>query len=127
MKITYQRAYSIGPFLQEKIGFERELLEGEDTLTAIAHLKSLCDQAHQQLNPGLPKEVNVSWTQPLDENITVIPTQQVEKTDRQQCIEGILADIDKAHDIKQLEIWKHMPALYPEVRESYNKRLKELS
>lgn len=54
--VTYQKSYVIGPFLQEKIGFEAEINEfdhGKDTGEILDHLRTLADDWHKKTNPHL--------------------------------------------------------------------------
>jgi hypothetical protein len=69
MKISYQRSYSIGPFLQEKIGFEIEL-DTPDPVKEVEFLKNMCDEANRRLNPNYPspnESPQLSESQPIKE------------------------------------------------------------
>lgn len=72
VKITYQRSYVIGPFLQERIGVEIDLTEGQDAMQALHEAKKLTDQFNIEANPHLQ-----SGPQPQEPE--VLPVQQVEK------------------------------------------------
>ena len=52
MKVFYQRTYSIGPYLTERIGFEIEI-DTPDPVAEVEFLKTMCDEAHKRMNPGL--------------------------------------------------------------------------
>jgi hypothetical protein len=56
MKVFYQRAYPIGPFMQEKIGFEMEIPDDGDPVAEVSTLKELCDKAHKEINPGFNEQ-----------------------------------------------------------------------
>lgn len=51
MEVQYQRMYSIGQFLNERIGFEMEIPDDGDPVEEIKILKKLCDKAHEAINP----------------------------------------------------------------------------
>lgn len=56
-KITYQKAFITGPFLQERIGFEAEVIEEIQSVPdALAQLKGMAEDFHKQSNPHLYQE-----------------------------------------------------------------------
>lgn len=124
MKITYQRAYSIGPFLQEKIGFEIEIPDDGDAMDEIQTLKDLADHAHGQLNPHL-----IDNSQPVESVIThsnSIPTTQVEKSPIDSHIEAI----NGCTSLKSLDIFRKLVdrqrEQYPELGKAFDNKHNEL-
>lgn len=56
-RITYQKAFITGPFLQEKIGFEAEIDEHIQSVhDALMQLKSMAEGFHKEANPHLYQE-----------------------------------------------------------------------
>ena len=57
IKVTYQKSFVTGPFLQERIGFEAEIDESEDSVTAaLSDLRALAEGWHNNSNPHLHQE-----------------------------------------------------------------------
>ena len=50
-RISYQKAFVIGPYLQEKIGLEVQIDEGEDPAAAFERAKELVARWHVTTNP----------------------------------------------------------------------------
>lgn len=124
MKVTYQRMYPIGQYLNEKIGFEMEL--GPDALTteteileSVEHLKKLCDQAHQKLNPGLYTENTVTGEVSMGTPVTQI--QRPSNT-----IEALMQDINSCKDVVVLQSYKFLVQKDQQLLDTYNQKLKEL-
>lgn len=55
-KVTYQKAFVVGPYLQEKIGIEIEIDSrcGEMPEFALDHAKEIVERWHKDNNPPLP-------------------------------------------------------------------------
>lgn len=130
MKVSYQRAYVIGPFLQEKIGFETEADDNASPIAILQMLKDLCDEAHRRLNPSLSEVAEAQYQSLSPERI---PEVQVEKP-TPTTIEAIVADINSCEWIDKknsygaqigLLGYSHLLAT-PRIKEAYDKRLKEL-
>lgn len=83
MKISYQRSYPIGPFLQERIGFEIEAPDDGEPLTEIETLKQLCDEAHKKLNPNLTADYSDVAGHPQAEQQKPIPEVQTDSKEEQ--------------------------------------------
>lgn len=49
-KVTYQKAFVIGPYLQEKVGFEAEIDDAEDEKKALSTLKQIVEEWHKENN-----------------------------------------------------------------------------
>jgi hypothetical protein len=57
VKISYQKAFATGPFLQEKIGFEAEIEGGNQTAEGcLSLLKEMAERFHREANPLLYQE-----------------------------------------------------------------------
>lgn len=54
-KISYSKIYATSQFLNERIGVEVDINEGEDAKVALQTAKSLADEFHKEANPELYK------------------------------------------------------------------------
>lgn len=52
-KVSYQKAFWIGSYLQDKAGVEIELEEGETPEQALTEAKGRLEQWHKEVNPLL--------------------------------------------------------------------------
>lgn len=125
MKVSYQRMYSIGVYLNERIGFEYDMpvepTSEEQILTQVEVLKRLCDEAHRRLNPSLGQ---ISEAQYQSFSPEKIPEQQVEKQSPGQIIEAIqkCTELDGDFGLRSYKLLTGNPL----IKEAYDKRLKEL-
>lgn len=56
-KVSYQKAYIIGPYLQEKVGFEASYNPNEETAEdVLSKLRKMADEWHKENNPHLEFE-----------------------------------------------------------------------
>jgi len=55
--VTYQKTYSIGPYLTERIGVEASIDEGQDPKIVLSELKKLCDEVNEANNPHLAQPI----------------------------------------------------------------------
>lgn len=93
MKISYQRSYPIGPFLQERIGFETEEdldIHGDPQMIMddVARMKELCDEAHKRLNPNLPSDYSDVQGHPQADQQKPIP--EVQTDSKEEMILGFI-------------------------------------
>ena len=125
MKIFYQRAYYIAPFLQEKIGFEMEIPDDGHPLEEIQTLKDLCDEANKKLNPHLYTESG--------KPITIEQVREEEPLDKR--IASLIEDINKCTAINYVNsygvqegliAYEDMVAGHPELQAAYDLKLKQL-
>lgn len=74
VSFTYQKAFAIGPFLQEKIGVEFQLNDGESPEDGLYRAKDLVEAWHKTANPHLfqdpsgveKNEPETSWQEGKD-------------------------------------------------------------
>jgi len=76
ISVNYNRTYAIGPFLNEKIGVEATIEEGDNPIEVLKSLKELADSFNKIANPHLeePKFFDavgskgfLNAVQPIDE------------------------------------------------------------
>lgn len=60
--VNYSKIFAISSFLNERIGIEIEINEGEDAKMALSVAKSLAEEFHKESNPDLYKFNDVPLT-----------------------------------------------------------------
>lgn len=128
-KVTYQKTYSIGPYLTDKIGLEASVDEGESAADVLDNLRAAADEWHKSEHPHLyqddygisnPPTGSISYTK---ESI-VSPVVQIEFRNGQQ---DTLDGIKSATTLEELSTFKKLSGNNKELYEAYNQRLKELT
>lgn len=114
-KVTYTKSYSIGPFLQEKVGFEASIDPEDIPENVLNYLKVMADQWHKENNPHLDV--------PMYEQ--TIPDMQVDAPKSRN--EKILAGISTCNDITVLKSYSLLAKQDEATLLAYNKKLEELS
>ncbi len=131
MKVFYQRAYRIGEYLQEKIGFEMETNDWIDDLEktkqgalyAVDTLKKLCDEAHKKLNPEMYSERSFQIS---PEELNPYPEKLSNEERKIRTEEGLIRDILSSPDLIVLESYHLLAKNNPKLHEAYEKRKNEL-
>lgn len=112
--VNYQKLFPVGAYLNERIGFEASVDEGQDPLEVLSQLKSLADKFHKESNPQLDG---------VTADPEKLPEQQVQ-ADRRI---GIMADdIMGCTEIKVLETYKLLTRNNAELRDVYENRMIQL-
>lgn len=127
-KVTYQKTYSIGPYLTDRVGFEASLDGHESCKEALSQLEAAADEWHKKEHPHLHQQ-NASWN-PDDEfpeymktKIEFGPSPIIDKS-----IERLEIAIDNAASLEELDKLKADNPLFPaRLLESFNKKRKELT
>lgn len=125
-KVSYQRLYPIGSYLNERIGFEASLEEGEDPCKAIEELRILADQSHKPLQEGEvldhPPINGVKWeTKEGLEDEVPIP----KNAPREVRINRLLKQMSTCKDATMLKQYHLIVAKEPELQSFYNKKMEE--
>lgn len=124
-KITYQKAFWIGSYLQEKIGGEISLDEGEDAMEALNTLRDFCNAAHKPLQEGDSVFKLPEISKELTTDHFEIP-EPIPKTKEQQKA-NILKLISTCNDKKNLESMFLISKADPELLSAYNKKMEEFA
>ena len=134
-KVSYQKTYSIGPYLTDRVGFEADLGDNESCTEALAQLRKEADDWHIKTNPHSYQESESMRGQIIRETIkgaaqSSLPIgppapMQIEKDNP----EDILDLIQNAPSLEVLKTFKVLASSDPSkvLYNAYNKRLKELS
>lgn len=128
-KVNYQKSFVIGPYLQERIGFEIEI-DGttESESAALTKAKEIAEVWHKANNPQLE---GVIIQDAPDQGPP--PTEiQVKKEAEEDRIRILIQDMEKETVLRRpdgtggLLSWKYLAEKHPVMFDSYNKKLKEL-
>lgn len=124
-KVTYLKTFPLGQFINEKIGIEIELNEGDDIQSALAFARSECELNHKANNAHLYKDQETM----AEQEPVVIWGEPLRKTEPQKLSqkELIISEINKCQSQKQLKEWNLLASKYPETKELYDLKLKQLS
>lgn len=131
-KVTYQKTYSIGPYLTDRVGFEASIPNDMPTNFALSTLEQMADAWHKEAHPHLYQEKDKlkqdEWTReyppiehwkiPKDGPLPIISKDK----------EKIEIAIDNAESVEELKIIKKAYELMPaSCLSQYNKRMTELT
>jgi hypothetical protein len=122
-KVTYQKTYSIGPYLTDRVGFEATPngKPSDDPSEMLTMLEEIADAWHKKAHPHLYQESKTD-SLPLEaRGMNYVPIISKDK-------EKIEIAIDNAETIEDLnkvkEFYEFLPA---SLISHYNKRIQELS
>ena len=120
--VSYSKLYSLGMYMNERIGFEAEIDDTEDKLSALAKLKSLSETFHKQSNPGLYiEEIH-------EEQVGNPPTKEQQEKD---FIDGVITIIKSSQNRKSVEWHKNTvdkyEKNYPELGIAYRNQLQKFA
>jgi hypothetical protein len=113
-KVSYQKLFPIGSFLNERIGFEASVDPHDDIHEVMGELKLLAESCHTPLAD-------------LGAGEQPIPEQQVEyvpKT-KDEMVKGVIREIGTCKERKTLEAYHLLAKNNPEILPVYNKKMEE--
>lgn len=127
-KVTYQKAFVTGPFLQERIGYEAEVdSDNESPSGALTMLQRMADIWHKENNPhiyqeigstNIPEHTILGVNQFMQQSSPIINIQH----------EKIQIAIENAKTLEELKDIKTVNPLLPvPLMEMYNSKLKQLT
>jgi len=138
--VNYQKVYSVGPYISERIGLEASVDEGQDPKFILAELKKLADEVNQANNPHLFPETSGPHDYlldlignndiPLTGTITTggefpQPKVQAETIPKKQA--DMIASIMGGTTYNEVKLYEKLAAKYPAVLEAYNEKLKQFT
>lgn len=109
-KINYQKAFVVGPYLQEKIGLEAQLDEGDDPDTCLQQLKGMVN--------GMGTVMEAALMQQQD-TVRIEPRQS-------GTVGAIINDMNSCKEKKVLETYRIIAKRSPELQAAYDKKMSEL-
>lgn len=128
MKITtinYQRTFALAPYQNERLGVEIELSEGDSVEAAFALAKITVDNFKSE-----PLVSQIQTIPPPQEDSTPKSSSNLPKVPvnkREQQIQQHIKDIQSVTEEKVLkDCYEFLSKNYPEIREAYETKLKEL-
>jgi len=122
--VTYSRTYPTGLYANEKIGVEATIDETDNVDQVFDMLKGICDGQHKSNNPHLYTETPVT-TVHVSSQWEKQQAPEPEITDSPE--EGTRKMIKEAVTLKGLSFLKPLLNKYPNLKEEYEQKLKELS
>lgn len=117
--VSYSKLFTLGMYMNERIGFEAEIDDTEDELAALDKLKSLAETFHKQSNPGLY----------IDTVVSLDTTPASKEQQKKEFIDGVIAAIKSSRNRTSVE-W-HNTAVnkygeeYPELGIAYRNQLQK--
>jgi hypothetical protein len=123
-RISYQRVYPIGLYVNERIGVEIQVDEGEDSTEVFNHAKKMVDGWHESGKALLPTDVPLAENNYIDEGINGAP-----QSDSFPEV-GMQAAIKTCSSVPVLKTFRKL--IYdiqkdPVLMEMYENKLRELS
>lgn len=132
-KITYQKTYSIGPYLTDRVGFEATPSEPwleengklhlDTTDEILSNLEKIADEWHRKAHPHLyqePTELKTSWQEEIPYGAAPLGVIDLS-------IEKMEIAIDNCMCEDELKQWKEKNPVVPHpILVHYNKRLNEV-
>lgn len=111
-KIIYSKKFPYAPYLNESIGFEADLLEGEDEKETIQYLRELAEQSFTTAHPNVVLQKQV---------------EEVDKRTPEEMKAADIADIMSSKTLQELDTFKILKTIDKDYFNAYNTKLKELS
>lgn len=124
-KVTYQKTYSIGPYLTDRVGIEADPEGDETPADVLDNLRAKADEWHKAEHPHLyqdskPDNVSVAFFDANGRMTGVVPI--INKD-----FERMEIEIDNCSTIDALVKWKKDHDVLPgKIIVHYNRRLSEL-
>jgi hypothetical protein len=128
-KVTYQKTYSIGPYLTDRVGFEASH-DGNDAKEVLSTLEAIADAWHKEAHPHLyndaPFDKKPTFTTTIGGTPTEIPYGPPPVIDLNH--QRLRDSIDDCQTKEQLIEWKKAHEAIPvPILQHYNERLKQLT
>lgn len=115
-KVTYQKVFPLSPYVNEKIGIEIQVDEGETPEDCLLFAKDTVENWHKKHNPELQLTLS-------DDQIAEI---KVERDNTYNRIASIISDIYSCKELKVLESYRLMVKSSLELQDAYDKQYLKL-
>lgn len=127
-KVTYQKTYSIGPYLTDRVGFEATLEKDETPDEALGWLKMQADDWHREANPHLYQDTKDITLPQYDRTPSYMPLEPGILPTISRDKERLEITIDNAETPEDLKAIKaDNPLLPASLINHYNKRMTDLT
>jgi hypothetical protein len=117
--VSYSKLFSLGMYMNERVGFEAEIDDTEDEFAALDKLRSIAQQFHTQSNPALYANEVIQY----DDKSTSKEEQE------KHFIDGVIAAIKSSQNRKSVEWHKatvdKYGEKYPELGIAYRNQLQK--
>jgi hypothetical protein len=122
--VNYNRTYAIGPFLNEKIGVEATIEEGDNPIEVLKSLKELADNFNKIANPHLeePKFFDAVGSKGFLNAVQPIDEREIEKPIGKSMPEQIMS----CDSMKVLESYKLLVKNNDEWKAAYDLRFEQI-
>lgn len=117
-RITYQKLFPLGMYINERIGVEVQLDEWDDPAECLQAAKNMVEKFYRDSNP----QVQLQFT---DAN-EVLPEVQMENSKTSDRMAALIKDIDSCKEIKVLESYSLMAKISPELQAAYDYKMEQL-
>jgi hypothetical protein len=114
-KVSYQKAYVIGPYLQEKVGFEASI-DGDSPEEVLSKLRKMADEWHRANNPLLQPGAEVGPS-----------IQEIQEQKPRNTVSFLVEDIKSCTELKVLESYRILAKTKPELQAAYDEMLEKLT
>lgn len=126
-RINYKKIFPIAPYVNESIGVEIQLDDGDTPEHALDLAKLIVEDWHKASNPEL--KFDPEWNAPpMTANFNSIPTTQIKKEPKEAAIDSQVEAIAGCTTLKSLEIFKKLVdrEAVPRLTEAFYKKQQEL-
>lgn len=120
--VNYQKVFPLAPYVNERIGVDIQLDDGDSPLEALAKAKEMVEQFHQEAKKGLVLEMVTSEI-PINQPLPIIETQKQSKEDM---LSSAIAGIYASRDIEELKSFRAYYEKYPEAQAAYDEMKNKL-
>lgn len=122
-RVSYQKVFPLGMYINEKIGVELILNEGEDAMEALAEARKVTHDFFDKNNP----EPFVSGVKTILEEPTgdVVIVPKLSSKEKQRL--SLINSINSCDKISDLESYKLISKSNPELQTIYDNKLNELN
>ena len=117
--ISYQKLFPLGIYINERIGIEMQLDDGDSPEVALSKAKEIVHKFHKDSNPELVD------SQPLIPS-PELPITQVKKDSKEEAIQRMINEINACANKKTLDSYKLIAKTSPELQEAFDNKLKQL-
>jgi len=113
-KIIYSKKFPYAPYLNESIGFEADVLEGENVYDSIQILRELAENSFKTAHPTVIPQTPVEQTRSKEEMVAdtiqaITSTLTMKELEEYKLLKGVSKDIFNAYNVREKELIKYSP------------------